>query len=294
MEGVNGIIVVDKPTGFTSHDVVNVIRKIYHTKKVGHTGTLDPEATGVLPVCIGKATKVCDMITFSDKEYIARVKLGIITDTQDIFGKVLETKDVNVSYDEVKNAVDSFVGEIYQLPPMYSAIKIGGKKLYELAREGIEVERKERKININYIELSDFSDDEFTIKVGCSKGTYIRTLCHDIGKKLGCGGVMKSLRRTKSSMFSIIDAYTLDEIKDMAQNEAHIKALKSIDSVFASYEKLVIDDILKKRVVNGNPTKVNFDIGEFRVYDKEENFLCIGKVFSEGGNNILKVVKAFY
>ena len=292
---INGIIIVDKPKGFTSHDVVNVIRKIYGTRKVGHTGTLDPDATGVLPVCIGKATKVCDMLTFSDKEYVARVRLGVVTDTQDMSGEILEENPVCTDEKKLLDTVREFTGEIEQIPPMYSALKVGGQKLCDLARKGIEVERKPRRINIYEAEVTDFDGTEFTLRVYCSKGTYIRTLCHDIGQKLGCGAAMKELRRTKSSVFSLENSYTLDKLKELAEHGVHIDALMSIDSVF-DYPKLVISEQLKKRVCNGAPGYVSAKEGTYRVYDSENTFLCIAKVFpgSEGKKNTIKLEKAFY
>ena len=214
MSELNGIVVVNKEKGYTSHDVVNVIRRILGTRKVGHTGTLDPNATGVLPVCVGKSTRVSDMLMFSDKEYIAKVKLGITNDTYDAWGSVLSENEVNVSECELKRAISSFTGEIMQLPPMYSAIKQNGKKLYELARSGIEVDRKERKITIYECELISFENDTFKIRVKCSKGTYIRSLCHDIGQYLGCGACMTELVRTKASVFDIENSMTLSKIEE--------------------------------------------------------------------------------
>ncbi|MBQ4631436.1 MAG: tRNA pseudouridine(55) synthase TruB [Clostridia bacterium] len=292
---INGIIIVDKPRGFTSHDVVNVIRKIYGTRKVGHTGTLDPDATGVFPVCLGKATKVCDMLTFSDKEYVARVRLGVVTDTQDMSGTVLETSEVNVNEEELLSAVSEFIGEIEQIPPMYSALKVGGQKLCDLARKGIEVERKPRKITIYEAEVSNFDGVEFSVRVFCSKGTYIRTLCHDIGQRLGCGAAMSELRRTKSSVFSLENAHTLDELKTLAEKNEHLSLLAPVDSVF-DYPKLTISDAVKKRVCNGATGYINAEPGLYRTYDAEGVFLCISKVIEsgDGDKNLIKLEKAFY
>ncbi len=290
LENIQGIIVVNKDKGFTSHDVVNVIRRIYKTRKVGHTGTLDPDATGVLPICIGKATKACDMLTASDKRYTARVRLGITTDTQDISGEALSRSEVNVSEAELADAVKAFEGEIEQIPPMYSAIKINGQKLCDLARKGIEVERKARRINIYSIELSDFDGMEFTLSVHCSKGTYIRTLCHDIGARLGCGAVMTELKRTASSIFSIDNAYTLEELKEKAETGEHIALLSPVDSVFGEYPRLDINDNIKKKLCNGAPCSVNKAEGTYRVYDSFGAFLCIAEVKA---NNI-KSIKTFY
>lgn len=202
---INGIINVYKEAGFTSHDVVAKLRGILKQKKIGHTGTLDPDATGVLPVCLGKGTKLCDMLTNTDKTYEAVLELGITTDTQDISGRVLKQNEVSIHEDEIIECIEGFVGECMQIPPMYSALKVNGKKLYELAREGIEVERKPRKVVFREIEILDVSLPRITLKVTCSKGTYIRTLCNDIGEALGCGGCMKSLIRTRVGIFAIED-----------------------------------------------------------------------------------------
>ena len=201
---MNGIILVDKPKDFTSFDVVAKMRGILKTRSIGHGGTLDPMATGVLPLFVGRATKCCDILPCQDKTYIAGLKLGIKTDTQDITGIVLEKREVNITKELFHKVVSSFVGEIDQIPPMYSAVKQDGKKLYELARKGITVERKPRKITIYEINIlsEDFEKNEFILEVSCSKGTYIRTLCEDIGNSLGCGGTLFSLKRKKAAGFS--------------------------------------------------------------------------------------------
>ncbi|MBO6283951.1 MAG: tRNA pseudouridine(55) synthase TruB, partial [Pseudobutyrivibrio sp.] len=209
----SGIINVYKEAGYTSFDVVARLRGILKIKKIGHTGTLDPDATGVLPVCVGKATKLCDMLTDKDKVYECVMMLGVETDTYDLSGRILERKSVNSTEEEIVGAINSFVGDIMQVPPMYSALKVNGKKLYELAREGIEVERKARPVTIFSIDILNISLPEVSIRIHCSKGTYIRSLCHDVGQKLGCGCAMKSLVRTRVSMFDISDARTLDEIE---------------------------------------------------------------------------------
>ncbi|MBO7288878.1 MAG: tRNA pseudouridine(55) synthase TruB [Clostridia bacterium] len=293
MDNINGIVIVNKDKGFTSHDVVNVIRKIFGTRKVGHTGTLDPDATGVLPICIGKGTKLADMLTFSDKCYKARVRLGITTDTQDISGEILTKSDVNVTEEELLLAIKKHTGEIMQIPPMYSAIKINGQKLCDLARKGIEVERKPRKVTIYSAELSDFDGMEFNLTVSCSKGTYIRTLCDDIGKHLGCGAVMTELQRTKSSVFTLENSYTLDELKQMTEDKLR-SILMPVDSVFLNYPEMYIDDNLKKRVTNGATSFVKLNEGTYRIYDKEKNFLCLAQVKEENGKKTLKSIKTFY
>ncbi len=296
LETVNGIVIVDKEKGYTSHDVVNVIRKIFNTRKVGHTGTLDPDATGVLPICIGKGTKVCDMLTFSDKEYVARVRLGIQTDTQDISGEVIRESEVNVTFDELKCISEKFKGEIMQIPPMYSAIKIGGKKLCDLARKGIEVERKPRPVTVYSIDISNFDGKEFDMKVACSKGTYIRTLCHDIGNALGCGAVMTELRRTKASVFSIDNSHTLESLKQRKENGTLNEVLSPVDSVFSHMPELEISDGIKKRITNGAPSYIGAPLGTYRIYDMNKTFLCIGEVIkdNEKNKNVLRLVKAFF
>lgn len=200
---MDGILNVYKEKGFTSHDVVAKLRGILHQKKIGHTGTLDPDAVGVLPVCLGRGTKVCELLTDKSKTYEAVVRLGVVTDTQDMTGRIQEEHLVSVNLDEIRQAAQAFTGEIWQIPPMYSAVKVNGRRLYELARQGIEVERQARRINIYSCEVADYEPEkrEFSMRVHCSKGTYIRTLCHDIGEKLGCGAAMASLVRTSVAPF---------------------------------------------------------------------------------------------
>lgn len=254
---MDGIINVYKEAGFTSHDVVAKLRGILHQKKIGHTGTLDPAAIGVLPVCCGKATKVCELLTAKDKTYQAVCRLGIVTDTQDTTGTILEefsTKDITEK--EVRLAVKSFEGEIMQIPPMYSARKVNGKKLYELAREGKEVERKPRPVTISKIDIlqMDLESSTFTMEVTCSKGTYIRTLCHDIGQKLGMGAAMENLVRTRVDCFSIENAMTLEEIETLTvQNpEQFAKRVIPVDSLFEGYPKVQIKQEYSAKLANGN------------------------------------------
>ena len=293
MAELNGIVVINKEKGYTSHDVVNVVRKTLGTRKVGHTGTLDPNATGVLPVCVGRSTKACDMLTFSDKEYVASVKLGITTDTYDIWGTVQSEREANVSLDELKAAIEQFTGEIEQLPPMYSAIKQNGKKLYELAREGIEVERKKRKITIYECELLEFNDDTFKIRVYCSKGTYIRSLCHDIGEYLGCGATMTDLVRTRSSVFEIENALTLDELKEKVAKEGSQSVLSCVDRVFKEYPELRVTEIVKQRLLSGALSRVTAKEGTYRAYSPNGEFVGVTEVFKGEKGNVLKIVKAF-
>lgn len=293
MSELNGIVVIKKEEGFTSHDVVNVVRKTLGTRKVGHTGTLDPNATGVLPICVGKSTKACDMLTFSDKEYVAQVKLGITTDTYDIWGNVSEEKAVNVSLLQLEEAIEHFTGEIEQLPPMYSAIKQNGKKLYELAREGIEVERQKRRITIYECELLSFEDDVFTIRVYCSKGTYIRSLCNDIGQYLGCGAAMTSLVRTKSSVFHIESAITLDELKEKVSKTGPESVLSGVDMVFELYPCVKVTDAVKQRLLNGALSRVSQKEGTYRAYDSNGDFVGVTEIFKGEKGNVIKIVKAF-
>ena len=294
MSEINGIIIINKEQSYTSHDVVARVRRILSTRKVGHTGTLDPDATGVLPICIGKGTKVSDMLTFSDKEYIANVKLGLVTDTQDIWGTVKQRHEVtDVCRDKILKAISQFTGDIMQVPPMYSAIKINGRKLCDLAREGKEVERKERKVTIYNITLLEVDGDSFKIRVSCSKGTYIRTLCHDIGKYLGCGACMTSLVRTKSSIFNIQEAITLKQLEEKVETDALCDVLRPIDSVFMHHPRFDADEEITKRLSNGALSTVDVPCGEYRVYNPSGEFIAIGKVETIKNRNKIGVVKNF-
>ena len=251
----HGIINVYKEAGYTSHDVVARLRGICKQKRIGHTGTLDPDAVGVLPVCLGNATRLCDMLTDRRKEYIATFRLGVVTDTQDISGRVLEEKEVTVSSSCVKEAIMSFVGSSMQVPPMYSALKVNGKKLYELAREGKEVERAARSITIYSIEILKDEHPQYSIKVECSKGTYIRTLCHDIGQMLECGGVMTSLVRTKVGEFDIEKAYTLDELQQISDKGNFDQVVLPVEKVFEGYPAFTVKESSFNAVKNGNQLK---------------------------------------
>lgn len=248
---VNGIVNVYKEKGFTSFDVVAKMRGIFHQKKIGHTGTLDPDAEGVLPVCLGKATRVCDLLTDKDKVYEAVLLLGQATDTQDITGAVLHQAEVDKSEAEIRKVMEQFVGEQEQVPPMYSALKVNGQKLCDLARKGIEVERKSRKITVFSIDILKMNLPEVTIRVHCSKGTYIRTLCNDIGEALGCYGCMKSLLRTKVDQFTLDQALTLGEIEQLVQSE-QLDFVASVDSVFLKYPKGIAKETSQKLLYNGN------------------------------------------
>ena len=216
---MNGILIVDKPEGWTSHDVVAKLRGVLKEKRIGHGGTLDPMATGVLPLFVGRATRAVEFMESADKEYEAGIKLGIVTNTQDTTGQVLEEQTVNVSEEDIKSALLSFLGESEQLPPLYSAIKVKGKKLYEYARAGKDVERSTRKIFISEAEPLGWKSDEYRFRIVCSKGTYIRTICHDIGNILGCGGAMSYLRRTRAGAYTISEAVNLDNIIKASEME---------------------------------------------------------------------------
>ena len=248
----SGIINVYKEAGYTSFDVVAKLRGILGIKKIGHTGTLDPDATGVLPVCIGKATKVCDMLTDKDKTYCAVMRLGIVTDTQDMSGSVLEERDVTVSEQEVRDVLMSFEGPSQQIPPMYSALKVNGQKLCDLARKGIQVERKPRDIEIHQIVLENIALPLVKFSVTCSKGTYIRTLCQDVGEKLGCGACMDSLVRTRVSNFAVEDSLKLDEIEALKQKGKLEQHLVAVYEVFAKYPSVHGKPDATAKLSNGN------------------------------------------
>ena len=251
----HGIINVYKEKGFTSHDVVAKLRGICKQKKIGHTGTLDPEAVGVLPVCLGSATKLCDMLTDKNKEYVAVLRLGIVTDTQDLTGTVLEEHPVTATEEQIRETIFSFQGEQMQVPPMYSALKVNGKKLYELAREGKEVERAARPITIHEIDILKEELPEITIRVSCSKGTYIRTLCHDIGQALLCGGAMASLTRTRVGSFPIEQSYPLAKLQQLSDEGRLSEAVLPVEEVFAHLPVLRVKDAGMKALLNGNQLK---------------------------------------
>lgn len=249
---MNGVINVYKQPGFTSHDVVAKLRGILKMKKIGHTGTLDPQAEGVLPVCLGSATKLCDMLTDKTKEYEAVLRLGMETDTQDMTGTILATKEVTCTEVDIKNIMSTFLGKQEQIPPMYSALKVNGKKLYELAREGKQVERKARPIEIFDIKILDISLPTVTFRVSCSKGTYIRTLCQDIGQKLGCGGCMEHLTRTRVERFRIEDALTLDQIEALRDEDKVSSVVTLVEDMFDAYPKAIVANAYRKAIDNGN------------------------------------------
>lgn len=279
---MDGIFNINKPKGITSFDVVSKIRRLCKTKKVGHAGTLDPDASGVLPICIGKATKVIEFLMDKDKSYRVGLMLGKATDTQDASGNILYEKPVMASIEEIEEAIKSFLGEGEQIPPMYSAVKVNGKKLYELARKGIEVERKPRPVTffkLDILSIDKNSDNVIVIfDVECSKGTYVRTLCHDIGKKLGCGGHMISLARTRSGPFLLENAYTLDSLQELNSNNRLETAIISMDKAILNMPPVYVNQNEAIKLKNGLVIPKNsLTTGFSRVYHEDGAFLAIGK-----------------
>ena len=283
----NGIIIIDKPAGWTSMDVCAKLRGILHEKRVGHAGTLDPMATGVLPVFVGQATKAVSFAENGRKVYEAVLQLGRVTDTQDTTGETLEERAVTVTADDVRAALPRFLGEIEQIPPMYSAIKVNGQKLYDLARQGKEVARKPRRITIYDLALTeDMGGGRYALRVECSKGTYIRTLCHDLGQALGCGGCMAALRRTEASGFRIGEAVTLEDAA--REGEA---LLRPLDSLFRTYPAFTIPNAaLEKKCLCGNPLRVRLADGIYRVYGQKGDFLAL----SEARDGVLTSKRNFF
>lgn len=283
----NGIMNVYKEAGFTSHDVVAKLRGICKQKKIGHTGTLDPDAVGVLPVCFGSGTKLCDMLTDWDKEYIAALRLGVVTDTQDLSGQVLfqaeEERIAALSKEQVRECILSFPGDYEQIPPMYSALKVNGKKLYELARAGKEVERKPRTVQITELEILEMNLPTVRFRVACSKGTYIRTLCHDIGEKLGCGGAMASLTRSRVGMFGLEGALRLTEIEKLRDDDKISSVIIAPDAVFPACREVRVTSAGRRLLENGNkiPSGMFADRAfpeaqeRLRMYDEEGRFYGI-------------------
>lgn len=288
---MDGIINLYKPPGITSHTAVAKVRRILQMKKVGHTGTLDPDAQGVLPICLGKGTKVSGMLTNTDKAYRTVIRFGVTTDTQDMSGTILSQCKPAVTQEALLGILPQFTGEIQQIPPMYSAVKIGGKKLYELARQGTEVERQPRTITILDLQLVDFSGDHATLDVSCSKGTYIRTLCHDIGQALGCGAAMEHLTRTRSGMFRLEDSVTLETLEQ--EPSLHIIP---VDKLFAEYPAYQVGIKQERLVVNGvsiyAPKAITGQT--YRVYNESGTFLCLSTGVELDGRQCLKLTKAFY
>ena len=288
---MNGIIIIDKPAGWTSHDVIGKLRGILHERRIGHAGTLDPMATGVLPVFVGRATRAVEFCEADEKEYVAGLRPGIVTDTQDTTGTVLEEREHSVKAEDVLRVIPNFLGEQDQIPPMYSAIKVGGKKLYDLARKGVEVERKPRRITIKELSLEGEENGDFILRCTCSKGTYIRTLVSDMGDSLGCGAAMSSLRRVRSGVFTLDDTVTLEDVQAAAEKGEAEKLLRTTDSLFASYPEIKVGAKQEKLCRNGNTFAINgLESGIYRVYSQSGAFLMLGEV--KDGN--LYTVKSFF
>lgn len=287
---MNGILLIDKPRDWTSHDVVGKLRGILREKRIGHSGTLDPMATGLLVVFVGRATRAVEFAEADEKEYLAGLRLGIETDTQDITGNVLKTNAHPVSRETLEAVLPRFRGEIEQIPPMYSAIKVNGQKLYDIARRGGEVERKPRQVTISKLEVTGEEAGDFQLAVTCSKGTYIRTLCHDIGQVLGVGGAMSALRRTRAGVFSIEDALTLEQIQQAADEGGAESLLRPVDSLFYDYGAMEIAAKAVARVKNGGTFSCDVPSGTYRIYSEPGEFLALGKV--EQGQ--CKTIKSFF
>ena len=284
---MNGIVIIDKPAGWTSQDVVSKLRGALHTKRIGHGGTLDPMATGVLPVFVGRATRGVEFFEHAEKTYEAVLQLGIATDTEDITGEVLEKKEVHISEAEFMAVLPKFMGKIQQVPPMYSALKVNGQKLCDLARKGREVERQPREIEIFRLECTEFTGITARLVVRCSKGTYIRTLCKDIGLALGCGGCMASLRRIQAGEYTIEESIQLQQLLETADPESY---LRPVDSMFRNHPAVTLTENQEKRCRNGNPFSVKMADGLYRAYGQNGEFLMLARV--ECG--VMYTVKSFW
>ncbi len=293
----NGIIVIDKPAGWTSHDVVARLRRLLKERRIGHGGTLDPMATGVLPIFVGRATRAVEFVMNGTKEYVAGLRLGICTDTQDCTGTILETRPVESDRASLEQVLCAFRGNLQQIPPMYSAIKQNGKKLYELARRGKEVIREPRAITIHTLELLEqCNKSDYLLRIVCSKGTYIRTLCHDIGRALGCGGSMYSLQRIRSSCFTIEQAVSLEQVEQKLADNKNFDFLLPVDQCFLEYPSLDVPPSLTKKCRNGASVPIeNTTPGIYRAYDGETGeFLLLGTLEQQGSRTLLKSIKSFY
>lgn len=266
----HGMINIYKEAGYTSHDVVAKLRRILGQKKIGHTGTLDPDAVGVLPVCLGVGTRLCDMLADENKEYVARLRFGVTTDTQDMSGTILSRQEVTVTEEQAAEIAHSFLGDYEQVPPMYSALKVNGRKLYELAREGLEVERKARRVRIEELEILHMALPLVRMRVVCSKGTYIRTLCDDIGKKAGCGAAMESLKRTRVGNFQIENALSLSEVEKLQQEDRLEEFIVRVDEMFLTLKSLEVRQESQKRLENGNCLTLKMMCGRKDINDSEQ------------------------
>ena len=284
---MNGIVIVDKPQGWTSQDVTARLRRVFNTRRIGHGGTLDPMATGVLPVFVGRATRGVEFFEHAEKTYEATIRLGLTTDTEDTSGEVLTQQEVNLTEDEFLTVLPRFRGEIMQVPPMYSALKINGQKLVDLARKGKTVERQPRPITIHELECVEFSGETARLRVRCSKGTYIRTLCKDIGEALGCGGCMAALRRVRAGEYTAAESVPLQQLLDSENPEQY---LRPVDSMFRNYPAVKLTPKQETRCRNGNSFSVSMEVGTYRAYGQNGDFLMLAKV--EDG--IMSTVKSFF
>ena len=284
---MDGIVIVDKPRDWTSQDVTARLRRVFGTRRIGHGGTLDPMATGVLPVFVGRATRGVEFFEHAEKTYETVLRLGLTTDTEDITGTVLTEAPVSVTDEQVEGALDAFRGEIMQVPPMYSALKVNGQKLCDLARKGKTVERQPRPITIHELKLLEREENTLRLRVRCSKGTYIRTLCKDIGEALGCGGCMERLRRVQAGEYTIEEAVPLQELLDTAEPE---KYLRGVDTMFRNYPAVTLTANQEKRCRNGNPFSVRLEEGTYRAYSQSGEFLMLAKV--EDGAMV--TIKSFF
>ena len=284
---MNGIVIVDKPQGWTSQDVTARLRRVFNTKRIGHGGTLDPMATGVLPVFVGRATRGVEFFEHAEKTYETVLRLGITTDTEDITGTVLTSCDAFVTGEQLENVLQQFRGEIMQVPPMYSALKVNGQKLYDLARKGKEVERKPRPITIHELTLLGMEAEGIRLRVRCSKGTYIRTLCKDIGQALGCGGCMAALRRVSAGEYTIEESVPLQTLLDSENPESY---LRPVDTMFRNYPAVTLTQKQTLRCRNGNNFSVKMEDGTYRAYAQDGEFLMLAKV--EDG--VMSTIKSFW
>ena len=284
---MNGIVIVDKPQEWTSQDVTARLRRVFNTRRIGHGGTLDPMATGVLPVFVGRATRGVEFFEHAEMDYETVLRLGRATDTEDVFGNTLEEKEVHISETEFAKILEQFRGKIQQVPPMYSALKVNGQKLCDLARKGKEVERQPREIEIFELTLLEFTGETARLRVRCSKGTYIRTLCKDIGEKCGCGGCMQELRRIQAGEYTIAEAVPLQTLLDAPDPELY---LRTVDTMFRNHEAVTLTPNQEKRCRNGNAFSVPHADGTYRAYSQTGEFLMLAKV--EDG--VMSTVKSFF
>ena len=284
---MNGIVIVDKPQDWTSQDVTARLRRVFNTRRIGHGGTLDPMATGVLPVFVGRGTRGVEFFEHAEKTYETVLRLGLTTDTEDVWGETVQERPVAFTSEKLEEVLESFRGEILQVPPMYSALKVNGQKLCDLARKGKEVERKPRPITIHELALLETAENTLRLRVRCSKGTYIRTLCKDIGEALGCGGCMQELRRVNAGEYTIEEAVPLQTLLDTENPEAY---LRGVDTMFRNYPEVKLTANQEKRCRNGNTFTMNLAEGTYRAYSQTGEFLMLAKV----ENGVMSTVKSFF